>query len=79
MQEIEPFYSWREYYASEEDELSPFYGREYNEFEFTNTIYNYFIHPQWDEFGSATLYVKIIFADYEAGVVIMEFTGEWTD
>ena len=79
MQEIEPFYSWREYYASEEDELSPFYGREYNEFEFTNTIYNYFIHPQWDEFGSATLYVKIIFADYEAGVVIMEFIGEWND
>lgn len=79
MQEIEPYYNWREFYSSEEDELSPFYGREYSEFEFTNTIYNYFIHPQWDEFGSATLYMKIIYADYEAGVAIMEFIGEWND
>lgn len=79
MQEIEPFYSWEEYYTSAEDELSPFYGKEYNEFEFTNTIYNYFIHPQWDEFGSATLYLKVIFADYDSGVAIIEFIGEWND
>ena len=79
MQEIEPFYNWLEYYASEDDEASPFYGKEYNEFEFTNTIYNYFIHPQWDEFGSATLYLKVLFADYDTGVVIMEFIGEWND
>ena len=79
MQEIEPFYNWREYYISEEDECSPFFGRDYNEFEYSNTIYNFFIHPQWDEFGSATLYLKIIFADYDQGVAIIEFIGEWND
>ena len=79
MQEIEPFYNWLEYYTSEEDEASPFFGKEYNEFEFTNTIYNYFIHPQWDEFGSATLYLKVLYADYDSGVAIMEFIGEWND
>lgn len=79
MQELEPFYSWREYYTSEEDENSPFYGKEYSEFEFSNAIYNYFIHPQWDEFGSATLYLKVLFADYEHQVVIIELIGEWND
>lgn len=79
MQDIEPFYKWREYYLSEEDELSPFYGAEYSEFEFSNTIYNYFIHPQWDEFGSNTLYLKVIFADYLSGFAIIEFIGEWND
>ncbi|MFI5172732.1 MAG: hypothetical protein ACHQFW_10095 [Chitinophagales bacterium] len=79
MQEIEPFYNWLEYYTSEEDELSPFYGKEYNEFEFTNTIYNYFIHPQWDEFGSSTLYMKVLLADYDTNVAIFEFIGEWND
>ncbi len=51
MHEIEPFYNWRHIYVSEEDERSPFYGRVYSEFEFSQTIYNYYIHPQWDEFG----------------------------
>jgi hypothetical protein len=79
MQEIEPYYNWREYYTSEEDERSPFFGKEYSEFEFSNTIYNYFIHPQWDEFGSATLYLKVLFADYGTGVAIIELIGEWND
>lgn len=79
MQNIEPFYSWRELYIADEDELSPFYGREYSEFVYTNTIYNYYIHPQWDDFGSSTLYIKELFADYENGYVILEFIGEWND
>jgi hypothetical protein len=79
MHSIEPFYHWRNLYASEEDERSPFFGREYSDFEFTNAIYNYLIHPQWEEFGSATLYLKIIFADYEIGFAIIEFIGEWND
>ena len=64
---------------AEEDQLSPFFGKEYSEFEFSNTIYNYLIHPQWDEFGSATLYLKILFADYETGFAVIEFIGEWND
>ena len=65
MQNLEPSYNWRELYIASEDELSPFYGAVYSEFEYTNTVYNYFIHPQWDDFGSNTLYLKILYADYE--------------
>jgi hypothetical protein len=79
MQDIEPYYRWRDLYKSEEDELSLFYGREHSEFEYTNTIYNYFIHPQWDDFGSNTLYLKVIFADYSRQFAIIELIGEWND
>ncbi|MDX1667118.1 MAG: hypothetical protein R3350_07810 [Saprospiraceae bacterium] len=79
MHDIEPYYRWREKYVASEDERSPFYGRTYSEFHFTNRVYNYFIHPQWDEFGSSTLYLKIIFADYEEGFAVIELIGEWND
>ena len=71
MQDIEPYYRWRDLYIASEDEQSPFYGREYSEFEYTNTIYNYYIHPQWDDFGSATLYMKVLFVDYDKGFAII--------
>lgn len=79
MHDIEPFYRWRDLYIASEDERSPFYQREYNEFYFTKQIYNYYIHPQWDEFGSNTLYLKLLFADYEEGSAILELIGEWND
>jgi hypothetical protein len=79
MHDIEPFYNWRHIYISEEDERSPFYGREYSEFQFTQTIYNYYIHPQWDDFGSKTLYMKVLIADYEEHYVVVELIGEWND
>lgn len=79
MHEIEPFYNWRHLYAAEEDKRSSFFGRVYNEFEYTQTIYNYYIHPQWDEFGSRTLYLKILYTDYEQKFAIIEFIGEWND
>ena len=79
MQDIEPYYRWRDLYTSEEDELSPFYGREHSEFEYSNTIYNYFIHPQWDDFGSNTLYLKVLYADYNMRFAIIELIGEWND
>jgi hypothetical protein len=79
MQDIEPYYNWRHLYMAEEDERSPFYGRSYSEFEFSNTVYNYYIHPQWDEFGSRTLYMKILMADYELNYAIIELIGEWND
>lgn len=79
MHDIEPFYNWRHIYVSEEDVRSPFYGREYSEFEFSQTVYNYYIHPQWDEFGSRTLYLKVLMADYEEGYAIIEMIGEWND
>jgi hypothetical protein len=79
LQDIEPYYRWRDLYISDEDELSPFYGRVYSEFEYSHTIYNYFIHPQWDEFGSPTLYLKILYSDYNHGFAIIELIGEWND
>lgn len=66
-------------YIASDDERSPFYNREYSEFEFTHSIYDYFIHPQWDEIGSATLYIKILFVNYEMGFCIIELIGEWND
>ena len=79
MHTIEPYYNWRHLYISSEDRLSPFYGREYSEFEFPNTIYNYYIHPQWDHMGSSTLYLKILYANYDLGYCIIEMIGEWND
>jgi hypothetical protein len=79
MHDIEPHYNWRSLYTAEEDEHSPFYGKEYDEFEFTNSIYGYCIHPQWDDIGTPTLFVKIIFADYDEGFAIIEMLGEWND
>ena len=79
MHDIEPFYKWREKYVADQDSNSPFYGRQYDEFKFTNKIYNYFVHPQWDEFGSPTLYGKIIFVDYEERYACLELIGEWND
>jgi hypothetical protein len=79
MQDIEPYYNWRHLYTAEEDPQSPFYRREYSEFEYSQTIYNFYIHPQWDEFGSRTLYMKILMADYEQAYAIIELIGEWND
>lgn len=79
MHKIEPHYNWRSQYIASEDERSPFFGRDYSEFEFTNLIYNQAIHPQWDQFGSPTLFTKIIYVNYEQGFAIIEMIGEWND
>ncbi len=79
MQDIEPFYNWRHMYTPEEDDRSPFYGREYSEFEYSQTLYNFYIHPQWDDFGSRTLYMKLLFTDYEQQFAVIELLGEWND
>lgn len=79
MHDIEPHYSWRHLYIASEDSRSPFYGREYSEFEFSNAIYDHFIHPQWDQIGSSTLYIKLLYVSYENGFCIIELLGEWND
>ena len=66
-------------YIASDDENSPFYGRDYSELEFTNNIYNYALHPQWDDFGSETMYIKILFVDYEEKYCFIELIGEWND
>jgi hypothetical protein len=79
MHTIEPYFNWRHLYIASEDTLSPFYGQEYSEFEFSKAIYDHYIHPQWDEFGSATLYIKILYANYQYRYCIIELIGEWND
>lgn len=79
MHTLEPHYIWRNLYIASEDKRSPFYGKEYSEFEFTHAVYNYLIHPQWDEFGSNTLYLKILYVHYDQGFAIIEMIGEWND
>jgi hypothetical protein len=79
MHDIEPYYNWRGYYVASEDPYSPFFEREYSEFEFSSKIYNYYIHPQWDSFGSQTLFMKVLYCHYENGFAIIELIGEWND
>lgn len=79
MHYIEPYFAWRELYISADDPNSSFYGREYSEFEFNNTVYNFYLHPQWDSMGSPTLFLKVLFAEYDDGFAIIEFIGEWND
>jgi len=79
MHTIEPYFRWRDYYTAETDDRSPFYMRTYDEFGFTNAIYDHYIHPQWDDFGSLTLYMKILWIDYAKRFAIIEFIGEWND
>lgn len=79
MHSLEPYYNWRGFYTAEEDARSPFYGKEYSEFYFTDRIYDHYIHPQWDNIGSTTLFLKLIYVDYEDQFAIIELMGEWND
>jgi len=79
LHDIEPYHKWRHFYTAENDERSPFYGRVYSEFQFSQKIYNYFIHPQWDFYGSSTMCMKLLFVDYDKGTCLIELLGEWND
>ncbi|MBV6643653.1 MAG: hypothetical protein KI791_23235 [Cyclobacteriaceae bacterium] len=79
MHQIEPYYNWLNYYDSSEDPESPFYGKEYNYDLYSENIYGYFIDPGWDYMGSETLYIKILYTNYDEGVTIIEMLGEWND
>ena len=79
MHQIEPFYLWRDYYTAESDPHSITYGKVYNEINLTDRIYNYVIHPQWDNMGSETLFYKQLFVDYDERFCVIELIGEWND
>ncbi|MBL4708888.1 MAG: hypothetical protein JKY48_10670 [Flavobacteriales bacterium] len=79
MHAIEPHFPWRDYYIAAKDQRSPFYGRVYSEIEFTHAIYDHVIHPQWDDIESPTLYIKILYVDYDKGFATIEMIGEWND
>lgn len=79
MHDIEPYYNWDNLYRAADDARSPFFGQEYSELYFSDSIYDHVVHPQWDHFGSATLRMKILYADYDDGYAIIELLGEWND
>jgi len=79
MHNLEPFFNWRSLYIASEDERSPFYGRQNSEVYFEHAIYNHYIHPQWDNFGSQTLYLKLLYTEYDQQYCILELFGEWND
>ena len=79
MQDLEPFYNWEKYYLVEEDELSPFYGTSYDLTMYSTAIYDHYIHPKWDSIGSETLYIKILYTNYDQRYTIIEMFGEWND
>jgi hypothetical protein len=79
MHDIEPYANWLKYYNPSLDKKSPFYGKEYNLEQYSDTIYGYYIDPAWDFMGSETLYIKILYTDYRAGYTVIEFIGEWND
>lgn len=79
MHTIEPFFNWRHAYIASEDNRSPFFGHTNSEIEFTDKIYDHLIHPQWDSFGSSTLFIKNIYTNYDMQFAIFEFIGEWND
>jgi hypothetical protein len=79
MHDIEPYYNWLKYYDPAGDDRSPFFGKEYNFDQYSETIYGYYIDPAWDYMGSETLYIKILYTDYDLGYTVIEFIGEWND
>lgn len=79
MHELEPFYSWENTYRASEDERSPFFGVENDLYQYSHDIYGYYIHPSWDYIGSETLYLKLLYTQYEKKFAIIELFGEWND
>ncbi|MDX2305490.1 MAG: hypothetical protein NW226_21945 [Microscillaceae bacterium] len=78
MHTIEPFYNWERHYRADSDARSPFYGRKYAE-QYVHDIYGYYIHPEWDWIGSETLFIKILYVDYNRRFAVIEMFGEWND
>lgn len=78
MHTIEPFHNWQKHYRADMDIHSPFYGRLYAD-HYVNDIYGYYIHPDWDWIGSETLYVKLLYVNYDQHFAIIEMFGEWND
>ncbi len=76
MHHLIPYQGWRMYYDAYEDPHSPFFHKYPHQY---HTIYNYIIHPEWDDIGSDTLYVKLLYADYQRGRAVIELIGEWND
>lgn len=76
MHDIKPFHRWEEHYLSNEDPKNPFFG---NTKLTEKIIYNFILNPLWEDFGSNTLYLKILYVDYDQQFAFIELIGEWND
>lgn len=79
MHEIAPFYRWESHYQACQDERSPFFGCPPATMGYIRDVYGYYIHPAWDYIGSETLYVKLLYVNYELCSAVIEMMGEWND
>jgi hypothetical protein len=79
LRDIEPFYGWLELYNHSQDNNSPFYEVEHNLFYYDRSINHIPAHPLWDDIGSESLLVKILYANYQENYAIIELFGEWND
>ncbi len=79
MHDIEPYYNWLKFYDPAADSQSPYFEKEYNYNLYVENIYGFYIDPSWDNIGSETLYIKILFVDYLKGFIVIEMIGEWND
>ncbi len=79
MHTLMPYERWNAFYNSSYDEQSPFAGKEYNYDVYSENIYGYYIDPAWDYMGSETLYIKLLFVEYDLGFAVIELIGEWND
>jgi hypothetical protein len=78
MHSIEPFYNWQKYYLCYEDKKSPYFEH-IPDGNFNHTVYEYYLHPDWDDMGSETLYLKILMVNYKLNYMVIELIGEWND
>ncbi len=79
LHDIEPFYGWLSLYSHDQDERSPFHNVDHNQFYYDRSVNHIPAHPLWDDFGSESLLLKILYADYGQGFAIIELFGEWND
>ena len=70
-QETEPFSGWVSLYDPIDDENGPFFGIEANHSDYERFIYTFPAHPDWDDFGSESLLIKVLFTDYDQGFTIV--------
>ena len=80
MHELRPHSAWSLQYKATDDPQSPFYNEQgAPENGAYHRMYDFVIHPEWDNIGCETLYVKQLYAAYDEGYVILELIGEWND
>ena len=76
MHDLKPHPGWESRYRATNDPRSHFYmDQGAPEREGYHRMYDFVIHQEWDSIGCETLYVKLLFADYDQGYAVVELLG----